>query len=82
MGGWTDRRRFPRRRLQYAAKIDLRDGSPLQGCVLRDISDSGARMVVMTEDIPEEFDLVLSQLNKRRCAVVWRNGKEIGVKFI
>lgn len=82
MAAWTDRRRFPRRRLQYAAKIDLLDGGPLQTCVLRDISDSGARMIVLTDDLPDQFDLLLSQFNRRHCNVVWRKGKEIGIKFI
>jgi hypothetical protein len=81
MGTWTERRRYPRRRLQYAAKIDLRDGGALQACILRDISDTGARMLVLTEELPDQFDLLLSQLNRRRCNVIWRNGQEIGVKF-
>jgi hypothetical protein len=78
-----DKRRAKRRTVRYGAWLALADGS-LSECVLSDISESGARLVVDDSAVvPEKFVLVLS-LNgaaRRGCKVVWRNPQQVGVKF-
>jgi hypothetical protein len=59
------------------------DGS-MEDCRFTDISASGARLEV--EDparVPDRFLVVLSERWKifRRCTVIWRGEKQIGVKF-
>lgn len=62
---------FNRRRLTYP-------------CVVRDISEAGARMRVDTPDsIPETFDLLIELDGfEAECEVLWREGREIGVRFL
>lgn len=52
--------------------------------LLRDKSDTGARIrIVGSGHIPDTFRLV-SQMEKidAKCTVVWRRGRDCGVKFI
>jgi hypothetical protein len=56
----------------------------LHGCALSDISDAGARIEMDdTESIPDQFMLFLSSTGfpQRACRVVWRNERQLGVKF-
>jgi hypothetical protein len=79
----NDKRKAARRAIQYTAWI-ARKGQPLEGCVLADISDNGARLDVENpESIPDEFMLFLSNRGtpRRKCAVAWRTDTQIGVKF-
>jgi PilZ domain len=78
-----DKRKSARRRMRYTAWIALKPGE-LHGCVLFDISASGARMQVEdAKTIPDHFLLWLSGNGKakRKCGVVWRNARQIGVRF-
>lgn len=53
-------------------------------CVWSNISDRGACINVPdTEDIPDGFVLLLSESGspRRRCRVIWRKPRQIGVKF-
>ena len=79
----SDKRKAPRREVQYTAWI-ARKGEPLEGCVLSDISDKGARLDVENpKTIPDEFMLFLSSTGtpRRKCNVAWRTDTQIGVKF-
>jgi hypothetical protein len=63
------------------------DGTWRRACILKDVSQSGARLI-MQDTIErlnlKEFFLVLSSsgLAYRRCELAWVNGDEIGVKFL
>jgi hypothetical protein len=77
----TEKRRAQRRRV-------LKDGTIAFGglgvpCTVRDISDSGAALVVNAEsDIPKEFLLaVVSSSLIRKCRMVWRQGSRLGAVF-
>jgi hypothetical protein len=76
-----DNRRLPRRAVRRAAKISF-PGKRLT-CMVRDISASGA----LIEDanlslVPDNFRLVMEMESaERRCTVVWRKPKRIGVRF-
>lgn len=55
-----------------------------QGCLLSDISETGARIDIdEAEAVPERFLLWLSANGSARriCRVVWRKPHQIGVKF-
>jgi hypothetical protein len=75
------RRRKP---LHYAAWIVIGPTAQPRKCMLSDISDTGARLTGIQEDLPQEFLLLLSKDGspRRRCRKVWRDGDRIGVEFI
>jgi hypothetical protein len=69
--------------MRYTAWVAL-DSDQLHGCVLSDISDTGARIDVEdSKTIPESFLLLLSGNGpaRRTCRVVWRQPQQIGVRF-
>jgi hypothetical protein len=69
----------PRRRVLKAGSIEAGGGD----CTVRNISDTGAALEVITPlFIPERFMLVVQAEGlKRRCRIVWRKGKRMGVLF-
>lgn len=78
-----DKRKAVRRPIRYTAWIAL-EGNQLHGCVLSDVSESGARIDTdETKTIPDRFTLLLASNGsaRRKCHVVWRNGRRIGVTF-
>jgi hypothetical protein len=71
----------------FDANMMAIDGTWRRACILKDVSQSGARL--MMQDTIEglnlkEFFLLLSSsgLAYRRCKLVWVNGEEIGVNFL
>ncbi|MBB4366177.1 hypothetical protein GGD66_007914 [Bradyrhizobium sp. CIR48] len=79
------------RRIEFArpftANIMAFDGSWQRACTVKDVSDTGARLIVDASDHglpPKEFFLVLSAtgLAYGRCEVAWVNGTEAGVTFL
>lgn len=52
-------------------------------CTIRDLSDGGARLLVTgTVEAPDTFELIIEiDALEVPCAVMWRRGMEIGVKF-
>ena len=78
-----DKRKAPRRPMRYTAWIALAPGK-LHGCVLADISDTGGRIDVEdAETVPDTFMLWLASNGsaQRKCRVVWREKRKIGVAF-
>ena len=78
-----DQRKSRRRPISYLAKLELRPGKAV-GCILSDISDTGARLEVPYPDkVPDRFRLWLTADGsaRRTCQVVWRKTREMGVKF-
>ena len=68
--------------LGYPAKIDPQDGTPPHACTLFDISQTGAKLIAQTTaEIPYEFTLLLGKA-LRRCRVVWKNHRQVGVRFL
>jgi hypothetical protein len=79
----SDKRKAHRRQLRYTAWISL-GPKKLQGCVVADISDAGARLhIENSKTVPDNFVLLLSASGrpKRKCRVAWRKGAQIGVAF-
>jgi hypothetical protein len=60
------------------------EGGEQLECALSDVSDRGACITVHDSDaIPEKFLLLLAQNGaaRRRCRVIWRKPRQVGVKF-
>jgi hypothetical protein len=71
--------------MRWEALILQFDGSVVGRCLLVNVSDSGARLIMSSvEDVPDCFELVLSKKGevRRQCEVTWRREKSIGVRFI
>jgi PilZ domain len=65
------------------AWVILEDGTQSK-CVWSDISDRGACINIQdAEDIPDNFFLLLAKNGspRRRCRVIWRKPRQLGVKF-
>jgi hypothetical protein len=70
-----------RRRVLKAGSINFGGGSI--GCTVRNISDTGAALEVVSPlYIPDRFKLIVQTDNLNRpCHVVWRKERRIGVVF-
>src|SRR5262245_20058238 len=80
-----EKRKDHRQSLKYPAALDLGDGNPPIPCLLMDVSESGAKVVVEGRDeLPANFTLLLAGENgkQRRCKLVWREENFFGVLFI
>jgi hypothetical protein len=77
-------RKKRRRQFHYNASILLDGKGTLRPCLISDISESGARIVLDSDcELPECFLLLLTTAGdaRRRCRVVWRTGKTVGIEF-
>ena len=72
-----------RHRVLKSGKIVFAGGSFSVDCTIRNLSETGGRLLVPTTVvIPDRFNLVDVQARTRRQAtVVWRKGDQIGVRF-
>jgi PilZ domain-containing protein len=78
-----DRRRAPRlQTLQGAQVIDQHNGAAIV-CVVRNLSATGACLLVVSHDgVPDSFDLTLNGDKSRYpCRVLWRTANQVGVEF-
>lgn len=78
-----EKRKTARKPMRYTAWVAL-ENSQLHGCVVADISDTGARLDVENSDrLPERFVLRLSGRGgpPRHCRIMWRAPHQIGVQF-
>ena len=84
-----ERRKTLRRMFSQPAGLFHPDGKRICECVMRVISDSGARLRLEAtrgtpiEELPSEFILTISRSGNvfRRCTLVWRRNDELGVHF-
>ncbi len=52
-------------------------------CVIRNLSDGGAKLEVPTvRGIPASFDLLVPGHRPQHCRVVWRALREMGIQFV
>ena len=81
----SDRRKNHREDFHPPGLICSLDGSIIDECVLADMSDGGAKLVIDAQtQLPEEFILILSKGAKvhRNCKLSWRKKKFCGVRFV
>lgn len=78
-----NRRGAVRLRTLKSGKVVFNDGNSVVDCVVRDLSESGAKLkVVSIVGIPDHFSLALEgERNGRACSIAWRKGSELGVTF-
>jgi hypothetical protein len=79
-----DKRRSPRRDIRHVAVVFKDDGTRIS-CTLSDISATGTRLELDNPaDLPDEFVLYLSGNGRarRRCKVVRRAARHVGVMFV
>lgn len=75
-----DNRSAPRHRVLKAATISFGGGAI--SCTVRNLSVTGASLEVASPiGIPDSIVLELEG-GGRRCRVIWRKGKRIGVRFV
>ena len=81
MADGRDKRVAPRFRVLGHAQILGRNGAI--NCVIRDLSDTGAKLgVTAAARLPAEFDLLLVQRKLTlRVRIRWRRGDYVGVSF-
>jgi hypothetical protein len=71
----SEKRKSSRKPFERRAWIDFGDGKPAYGCVLGNLSETGAKVVVPgNKELPDEFVLRLSPDGRvaRKCRVAWR----------
>lgn len=58
-------------------------GRTRQDCVIRNLSDGGAKLeVAAVKGIPQSFELLVPGHRPQQCRVVWRALRELGVQFL
>lgn len=82
-GQEQDKRQAPRKRVLKGATIAFNNRSSTLSCMVRDISETGARLRVSKDlAVPARFDLLIEVDGlEAPCTVAWRRGEEIGVTF-
>jgi hypothetical protein len=77
-------RRSPRTRSLIAARIIYNKGASTLDCVIRNISEEGAKLQLSGgAAIPIEFSLLIIEKDvTRQARIIWRRGEEIGVEFL
>jgi hypothetical protein len=84
MTGLT-KKREARKSLRQSGWITLEGGFAARQCVVQDISSSGASLTIDDSNtLPAKLRLAFSRDARtgRNCAVVWRRGNSVGVKFV
>jgi hypothetical protein len=78
-----ERRSYFRRRVYLGAKLSLGLHLPLLDCTVRDLSVTGARIVLVQElGLPTDFDIIFLRTGEiRRAFPVWRHLRMFGVAF-
>jgi hypothetical protein len=79
----SELRRAPRESTYKAARIGAGGARATLHCGVRNLSATGACLRVDdTEGVPNVFQLVFdSGEASRQCRVVWRNARQLGVRF-
>jgi two-component system cell cycle response regulator len=81
--GDDDKRRTRRQRVLKEGRIITLDNQSVVNCVVRDVSDTGARLKCGDQvAVPSEFRLQVGhERTVRPARTVWRRGNEIGIVF-
>ncbi len=79
----VEQRRAPRESTYKAARIAAGSARATLHCGVRNLSATGACLRLDdAQGVPNTFNLVFdSGEPSRRCRVVWRNARQLGVRF-
>jgi hypothetical protein len=76
-----ERRDTTRRHTYLSAFLFTGAGTPLGKCIVKDISEQGAKLIhSAAKELPDELLLTMG-LKRQHCRVMWRQQKEVGVRF-
>ena len=83
----ADKRDSQRKQFEVRCWVALGPSpKPLAEGLVSDVSHTGAKLALQETDLqlPDEFDLYLTPDGTvgRNCAVIWRDGQDVGVKFV
>ena len=81
----SSKKRESRKSLSQPGWITLEGGFAARQCVVQDLSTTGAKVTIDDPNtLPTTLRLAFSRDARtgRRCEVVWRRGKSVGVKFV
>ena len=81
----SSKKRETRKSLSQPGWITLEGGFAARQCVVQDLSTTGAKVTIEDPNsLPAKLRLAFSRDARtgRRCEVVWRRGKSVGVKFV
>ena len=79
------KKRDARKSLRQPGWIILEGGFAARPCVVQNMSTSGAKITMDDPNtLPARLRLAFSRDARtgRRCEVVWRRGKSVGVRFV
>ena len=80
-----NKKRETRKSLSQPGWITLEGGFAARQCVVQNLSTTGAKVTIDDPNsLPAKLRLAFSRDARtgRRCEVVWRRGKTVGVKFV
>ena len=77
-----EKRKAQRQRVLKSGKIIFANGSFTVDCMIRNLSDRGARLQVPTTvTIPDRFTFLDAHGGSKSARVIWRKANLIGVAF-
>lgn len=78
-----EKRLQPRRNTMIVATVVFDGGNSRVDCVIRNLSEGGAKIEVpAARIIPQTFDLLVPGHRPQHCRVAWRALRELGVQFV
>ena len=79
----AEQRQAPRLRALIGARIVFNNGQATLDCLIRDVSETGAKLTVSALiPLPDRFEVIIPQKGVTRpVRVAWRRATEIGVRF-
>jgi hypothetical protein len=76
-------KREVRRRRHQWAWVTLEGEATVHDCRVFDVSQNGAKLVIdVAAEIGTRFELALVPHHPRRCEIIWRRGRTLGIKFV
>jgi len=79
---FVDRRQHRRFRVLKGARIVLNDGASVIDCMVRNVSEQGACLVLTSAAaMPLTFELSIDGQPYRNCRVIWQYCNRVGVAF-
>ena len=82
---FRDNRKAKRRMVHYPAWLLIDAGQQPVECIIRDMSDTGARIALSSRiaALPNKFTLWLDKNGKvqRQCRIMWTHAGYVGVRF-
>jgi len=79
------KKREGRKSLRQSGWITFEGGFATRPCVVHDLSSSGAKITIDDPNsLPGKLRLAFARDARtgRKCEVVWRRGKTVGIKFV